>query len=252
MDNEKQHRSLFSRLLRVRFGWLSVTMAIPLVYFLWEYFASGLIIAWVRVGSISLVVAISLLLHELGHAIVFSQLVPGGKFEILLTPILGAVKCNYKDIMLPKYRLMLFAAGPLVNLSLALIFFFLNEVFVPFPHIVLGVMVKIFLDQWVMVNLILGCNVLPLFATDGGHILGEILLLRGQSPKRAFGFVKLTFYVVGILLVPFFIYHRDFIGMAFLAAIFLISRVVDEQDYFQKLERNSLIAGGGAEELNER
>jgi Zn-dependent protease len=258
MANEK-HRTLLNRILlaslSLQFGWLTVkfhiSMAIPLIIFIWEWVASGFfIIAWAQIGSISLVVGIALGFHELlGHAAVFHEIVPGGKLEVVLTPILGVVKCNYKEIESPRNRFMLFAAGPAVNLTLALVFFFLNCFLVPSPHSISGIMVKLFFEQWVMVNVILGLfNALPLFINDGGRALGEILLLRGLSAKRAFVFVRRTFYVVGILLAFFFIYHRDFIGMAFLAAIFsmLITGVINEDNYFPKLEKASLPAGGKA------
>lgn len=127
------------------------------------------------VGALLLLLAIALavLLHELGHAMVIRSL--GWESVIVLHGFGGVTLSRSRPTPLQQIGVSL--AGPAVNLALAagafggLLFFPTGRV-------------AAFLDSFLMVNLFLGLfNLLPIVPLDGGQVLRSVL--RIATPRKA-------------------------------------------------------------------
>ncbi|MEW5801849.1 MAG: site-2 protease family protein [bacterium] len=117
-------------------------------------------------------------LHELGHSVVAQRLGIRVR-DIILLPI-GGISQMEKIPDEPKSELFISAIGPVISLTLALLFFAVARLLglstaIPQGSLLDGnVLVGLF---WI--NLILGIfNLLPAFPMDGGRVLRALLALR--------------------------------------------------------------------------
>jgi len=161
-----------------------------------------------------LCVFITVVLHELGHALIAKSFNIKTK-SITLLPIGGIARLERLPEK-PSEEFFVAIAGPLVNIALALITYF----FIYIPHdsdelasqLSSGVNANNFFLNFYIVNFTLAIfNLIPAFPMDGGRILRALLALRlerSAATKIAvrFGqFIAVVFVFLGVLYNPFLI-----------------------------------------------
>ena len=176
----------------------------------------------------SLVLFVSVLLHEFGH--VFAARRTGGSAgEILIWPLGGLAEVRPADSSFS--RLITPLAGPAVNLVLCLLTVltvwergFLAEAVNPlvmpdvrFQQSVLGdVMVVVFAVNWMLILV----NLVPVFPLDGGRFLQVILSSRLGSEAGRDVYVKVGTICAVLVLIAGLI--GDWSGLVFIGAIVLV------------------------------
>jgi Zn-dependent protease len=158
-----------------------------------------------------LAVFVSVLIHELGHALVF-RYVLGVPAQIVLC-IGGVTIPSYPHQRRHNWlgffnELLLFAAGPFAGFALAglvVLFFKAAGVSGDMPFDVFDfhpkAIIRLFLSDLFLVSVIWGIfNLFPIYPMDGGHIAREILCF--ISPYNGVRFsLLLSIFVSAILLV---------------------------------------------------
>ena len=201
----------------------------------WTFF---FLIAWVifdelkRGGStesvlfnVSFILAVFLcvVLHELGHALAAKYF--GVKTEkITLLPIGGMASFD-KIPESPKQELLIVIAGPLVNVAIAVLLYFVvpigdifNQSFTDTYEIFVSFTFQNFLFFLFVVNVgLVLFNLIPAFPMDGGRLLRALLALKINRVKAtqiaaSIGqFIAVVFLLVGLLYNPFLIFIALFI-----------------------------------------
>jgi Zn-dependent protease len=151
--------------------------AIFLVIIVIMFYGSGTSLDQLLMILIALVLTI--LLHELGHALVAMAV---GMYGVSITITgLGGL-CSYTGDRRPKQELMISAAGPVTNLMLAALSWTVLN------HGGLGEeTLNFLLSYFFLFNLVLGIfNSLPIFPLDGGQIALSIsrMVTREYTAKR--------------------------------------------------------------------
>lgn len=166
-------------------------------------------------------------LHELGHSLVAQRF--GLKVrEILLLPIGGVARLE-KNPEKPLHELLIAAAGPLVNVAIAVVLFFVGGLAVNFGGIEGGSLLQsadgppslVTLWGWLFTaNVALALfNLIPAFPMDGGRILRAALALKmgfsratriatgvGQAIAFAFGLFGVLTGNILLVVVAFFVF----------------------------------------------
>ena len=166
-------------------------------------------------------------LHELGHSLVAQKF--GLKVrEILLLPIGGVARLE-KNPEKPLHELLIAAAGPLVNVAIAVLLFFAGGLAVNFGALDAGSLLQTTdgppslatLWGWLFTaNVALALfNIIPAFPMDGGRILRAALALKmgfsratriaaavGQAIAFAFGLFGVLSQNLLLVVVAFFIF----------------------------------------------
>ena len=166
-------------------------------------------------------------LHELGHSLVAQKF--GLKVrEILLLPIGGVARLE-KNPEKPLHELLIAAAGPLVNVAIAVVLFFVGGLAVNFGGIEGGSLLQsadgppslVTLWGWLFTaNVALALfNLIPAFPMDGGRILRAALALKmgfsratriatgvGQAIAFAFGLFGVLSGNLLLVVVAFFVF----------------------------------------------
>lgn len=201
----------------------------------WTFF---FLIAWIvfdelkRGGSsesilfnIAFVLAVFLcvVLHELGHALTAKRF--GVKTEkITLLPIGGMASFD-KMPESPKQEFLIVIAGPLVNIVIAILLYFIvpvkelfNESFTDAYGIFASFSFQNFLFFLFIVNVgLVVFNMIPAFPMDGGRLLRALLAMkinRAKATQIASGigqFIAVVFLLIGLLYNPFLIFIALFI-----------------------------------------
>lgn len=151
--------------------------AIFLVVFIIMIYGQGL--SFDKLLMVFIAVVLTILLHELGHALVAMGL---GMYGVSITITgLGGL-CNYTGERHPKQELLISAAGPATNLMFAWLGFTVIN------HGGLGEETMNFLlTSFSYFNLVLGIfNSLPIFPLDGGQMALSLsrMATREQTAKR--------------------------------------------------------------------
>jgi Zn-dependent protease len=170
--------------------------------------------------NIALVLAafICVLLHELGHALMAKRYGIQTK-KITLLPI-GGMASLERIPESPKQELLVTLAGPLVNVGIALLLYFIIPVkelmhlnFTETFDMLSSFSLQNFLFYLFTVNIALVVfNLIPAFPMDGGRILRAVLALKMNRVKATqiastLGqFLAVTFLFVGLLYNPFLIF----------------------------------------------
>lgn len=170
--------------------------------------AYGLLIAALLFGSV--------LVHELGHALVARRYGVGTR-EIVLLPIGGAAMLSDEPSR-PVHELLIALAGPLVSLGLAVGAWLI--------HLALPLAL---LSDLVVINLMLGLfNLVPAFPLDGGRMLRAGLAVRmgglraTRVAARVGRLIAVGFVVVG------FVY--GYVMLAFVGAFVFIAATAEERN----------------------
>ncbi len=154
---------------------------------------------------------LSVLLHELGHALAARRF--GVETKRITLWLLGGVAQLERIPREPKKELLIALAGPLVSFALALLFRLLRQ-----EAGALG-----FLTHYLaLVNLVLGLfNLLPALPLDGGRVYRALLALRhpyARATQKALGVSQAVAFALGLfgLLVfnPFLVLMAFFVYMA--------------------------------------
>lgn len=177
-----------------------------------------------------LAVFVTIILHELGHALAAKKFNIATK-DITLLPIGGIARLE-KIPEKPFEELIVASAGPLVNITLA----FITGLFITFPEtteqmmneLSKGVNADNFFLNFFLINFWLAFfNLIPAFPMDGGRILRALLAFKLQRhvatriSARIGQFLAMLFIILGFFTSPFLI----FIG------IFVIIGAQVEADY---------------------
>jgi Zn-dependent protease len=154
---------------------------------------------------------LSVLLHELGHALAAQRL--GIRTQRITLWLLGGVAQLERIPREPKKELFIALAGPLVSFALALLFRLLRQ-----EAGALG-----FLTHYLaLVNLMLGLfNLLPALPLDGGRVYRALLATRKpylQATRQALALSQAVAFALGLFglwaLNPFLILMAFFVYMA--------------------------------------
>jgi len=131
---------------------------LSLVLFFIELISNGFY-STITYGSLFIVLFSSVMLHEIGHALVARKFgIPTRK--IILFPLGGIAFIDSKN-MTPKQEFFISIAGPLVNLLVVL----------------LGLIITLISDSFfiyciIIINMIMGIfNLIPAYPMDGGRVL---------------------------------------------------------------------------------
>ncbi|TXE16732.1 CBS domain-containing protein [Psychroserpens burtonensis] len=167
--------------------------------------------------SFILAVFVCVILHELGHALTAKYF--GVKTEkITLLPIGGMASFD-KMPESPKQEFLIVIAGPLVNVGIALLLYFIvpvedlfSQSFTDAYDIFVSFTFQNFLFFLFIVNFgLVLFNMIPAFPMDGGRLLRALLALKMNHVKAtqiaaSIGqFIAVVFLLAGVLYNPFLI-----------------------------------------------
>ena len=179
------------------------------------------ILEWVAV------VAVSILIHELGHAFALSRysIYP----EIRLWGMGGLTISGF--VLPPRKSILVSLAGPLVGIPIAIALMVLR------PWLPAGDPIGVIAGDLIFVNLWWGIlNLLPIAGLDGGNILSNLFLLamgqRGRTPGLAVVALCSVAIAVGAV----------FVGFVYLTVVIVFFGFFNPEPYLALW----LIAGGGA------
>jgi len=170
-----------------------------------------------------LAVFLCVVLHELGHALTAKRFGIMTK-KITLLPIGGMARLD-KIPESPKQELLVVIAGPLVNVAIAIMLYFIIPIqeytqfnFTETFEALMSLSLQNFLFYLFIVNVgLVLFNCIPAFPMDGGRILRALLALRMNRVKAtqiaaSIGqFIAVIFLMIGLLYNPFLIFIALFI-----------------------------------------
>jgi len=180
------------------------------------------------------VVAVSILIHELGHA--FAVLSYGITPEIRLWGMGGLTIFGF--VLPPRKSILVSLAGPLVGIPVAVV------VMVIRPWLPDMEPIRTIVNDLIFVNLWWGLlNLLPIAGLDGGHVVTDLFLIamgeRGRKPGLAF--VGLASMVVAIGAV--------FAGFVYITVVILVFGLMNPEPY---LVLWRLVSGGSRKPTSSR
>jgi len=160
-------------------------------------------------------------LHELVHFIVAKKLGFKG-FYIEILPIGAVLKLKDLDDADPKEDLIISLSGPLFNLFLAAIFYFVSKY-----HY------NNYVEHLFMSNLALGIfNLIPAFPLDGGRIVRDILSFKTYYKNANKITVKFSI-ILGILITVYslilFLFDKRSINMMILGVFIIIASYKEKE-----------------------
>jgi len=158
------------------------------------------------------IVLVSVLLHELGHAIAAEYYGRSPRIELYS---MGGLTISTRNSLLsyPKEILISFA-GPLAGFLLGGLIFAIYNFAGPFENPYL----RFIISQLLWVNIAWGIiNLIPILPLDGGHIMLNLYhWLRNPYDNRTPYIISIVFGILGIILALFFL-GRSGLYMALLA-----------------------------------
>jgi Zn-dependent protease/predicted transcriptional regulator len=160
---------------------------------------------WLMAGVVALGFFVCIVLHELGHSLVGQRF--GMRIRSITLFVFGGVAELEAEPTSAKAEFYMAAAGPLVSVLLAGVFWLLSLVGEGMGW---GVGVVAILGHLALLNaVVVGFNMVPAFPLDGGRVLRAILWASMHSLKRAtkvtsrmgqgFGSLMMFMGLVGIL-----------------------------------------------------
>ncbi len=175
--------------------------------------------------NVALVLAVffCVVLHELGHALTAKRFGIQTK-KITLLPIGGVASLEHIPES-PKQELLVTIAGPLVNVIIALMLYYVVPV-QEFMHLNIGEAIhtlneftlEIFLFYLFIVNVgLVIFNIIPAFPMDGGRILRALLAMKmdrvkaTQIASNIGQFIAILFLLIGLIQNPILIFIALFI-----------------------------------------
>lgn len=184
--------------------------------------------SWVLGVVTSLLVFVSVLIHELGHSLVAQK--EGIKIKGITLHIFGGLAYLESEPKTALAELKIAIAGPVASFLLSGIFYLLTLVLLKTPYKALD-QAFLHLSQ---VNFLLACfNLLPAFPMDGGRVLRAILWYFDKSYEKAtrltivFGFM-FSVALVAVGIVNLLGGYNTIIGFWALLGGFLIIRLLNQ------------------------
>lgn len=175
---------------------------------------------------------ITVFFHELSHYFTARTLGFSG-FDIEILPIGALLNLKDLDEASPKEDFIISVSGPIFNLIMAIIFYFLYTYFK-----------QDILYQFLVSNFALGCfNLIPAFPLDGGRVLRDILSRYYIYKIANLKTVKCSI-IVGIILMfyCFYLFFRGIFNMNIgLIAIFIIMSSIKEKERITYLIMGDII-----------
>ena len=203
-------------MLRFRLG--PFPIAIEPWFWISAVLLSGMTTDLARLAIWVAVVFVSVLVHELGHAIVARRL--GGSPEIILRAFGGVTLPILKKRPTALQEIALSVAGPLFGLSLWLVAFALERGLRPAPGSPLSIAAGLLAYTsfwWAVLNL------LPVLDLDGGHVLQAALTgVRKKDSRRLASGISAVI-AAAVAVYAFFIRHDSFLAIFFV--LFLVQNV---------------------------
>lgn len=164
---------------------------------------------------------ISILAHEMGHALTtkfFGNTVKG----IIVFPPLGGLAFIGTDNRNPLRNILIYLAGPLVNIVLALIMLYLYKCtdmkiyFLIYDELILVI--------WI--NLLIGLvNLIPFYPFDGGRILQNLILLFRSGERKANIITLCISCVCFAAIMRYTFNERDYVDLT-IAVLLMIDSVL--------------------------
>lgn len=185
------------------------------------------------------IVFFSVLLHELGHALMI-WLLRHGKSTITLSG-LGGVTRNQRNAR-PWQDILISLAGPLASIAIALVaaWLFTNSALIRSDPMFVSLVPKLVWANrsWAIFNL------LPLYPLDGGQVIRNFLLMV-MSPARSFVISVLSSIVIGVGVGVLAVLSRQFFILV-IAAMLVLQNYRDWQAYrnWQKRPPSDSAPGG--------
>ena len=174
----------------------------------------GIASIFLGVGEIFLCYLVTVLLHEMGHAVVAKHL--GYELQQISVLPFGAELSLQNDNFTPKDEIKIAVAGPLVNLVLIIIFVALWWIF-PTSYY--------YTDLFVFSNFVtLVFNLLPVFPLDGGRVYRAIVskYKDTKTTEKIVGITAITLSLLFFLVFIISLFIQPLYSMA-LASIFLLT-----------------------------
>lgn len=205
----------FGRLRGVDFRFhFSILFSIPIAYYLFhpvDLRETTVAVLWL-IGFV-----LCIFLHELGHA--FAAQLIGTEVKSIVIWLLGGVTNITRKSEKPSHNLVIYAAGPLVNMLLAFlcVLFFMVVSYLVLPGIQ-SVAVFLWMQTFInlsfslaLVNIILIVfNLLPIYPLDGGNILHSAMeMFFGRSNADLITLVVSIPVLLGLII--FGLVTRDYL-----------------------------------------
>ncbi|HNP85464.1 MAG TPA: site-2 protease family protein [Kouleothrix sp.] len=179
--------------IRCHWSWVAMlALLMPLLYWLYQPQA-GVVGGWVLAGAAALLLSVSVVLHELGHALVarrYGQAVSG----MTLFALGGATELTDAP-PLPVRDFLVAMAGPLVSVVLAVLFV-LAWWLLPLPMLAM-----LFLHLALTNGVMALFNLLPGYPLDGGRMLWAVLCFLTDDALGAARIAALAGRICGWLLL---------------------------------------------------
>jgi Zn-dependent protease/predicted transcriptional regulator len=168
----------------------------------------GIAELWILGFVTALFLFLSILMHEFSHSLVASRNgVPIRKITLFM---FGGVAQMERDVDSPAQELKTAAAGPLMTIGLAVLFFALSEL------LRANAMAYALMRSLMRINIVvLVFNLIPGFPLDGGRILRSVLWYRSRNfvgATRIASGVGRGFAVVLIIIGFIYIFIGNFVG----------------------------------------
>lgn len=161
---------------------------------------------WITGAVASLLLFVSVLLHELAHSFVARGF--GYPVESITLFIFGGVSRIKGEADKPRHEFLIAAVGPGASLGLALAFWLVMRV-AGFDDSPVGAVV----GYLALINLLLGLfNLIPGFPLDGGRVLRSIVWRTTGSVDRATRVAASVGQAFGWALIAFGVYQAVFAG----------------------------------------
>jgi Zn-dependent protease len=198
-------------------------------------------------------VFISILIHELGHALVAQRY---GLRPAIMFHGFGGITVH-SPALNSKQEFKITFAGPAAGLVVGGLFFLIQILFSvlgfdfiwgQFPYL------NAFVLNMMWINLVWSIfNLLPCRPMDGGKLMGHILRKFMSEPKAEFTGSVISVILAGLMLVYFVVHHQ--MWMVFIAAYFLMMNLGGIREAYRSLSGHSgpkRLVGIQAEALYEK
>ncbi len=235
---------------------LSVVLVLILAWFHWGH--NGSVVAFLWGCVLILLIFLSVLAHEMGHAMIAREC--GVQvLDVTLSPIAGVARIEQAPIS-PRDDLFIALAGPAVNLAIFVVLFpwmlLIGVVSGPDSLFAAGnqfrdLSLTTLISAIATMNLgLMAFNLLPAFPLDGGRVL-RAFLSNHMSRRSATSVATRIGIGFSVLLVIIGIVNRDpllpLLGLFIVWAAYFEARIVRIEDQMQNLHVGSyaLWDGGG-------
>lgn len=158
-------------------------------------------------------VTVSILVHELGHALAYRRF--GAEATISMWGMGGLTYGCNADHLTPQQRIFVSAAGSTFEMAtLGIPAWLLNEIFAP------GGWIGLTLDWLFWINVVWALvNLAPVWPMDGGQIMDELLYLRSGESRRS---VTNSISIIVAGPIAYYMFNQGLRWGAFLFAFFIV------------------------------